>query len=81
MYNIIKMNDYLKQLLRGILIMFWMIIYWVVIGLIPQCSQYFYETYHDELFHSSTAISIVVFVVLTYIYYRRSDRKTKFSLI
>ena len=75
------MNNNLKQLLKGILIVFWMIIYWVIIGLIPKCSQYFYENYHDELFHYSTAISIIVFVVLTYIYYQRSNRKTKFSLI
>ena len=74
------MNDYLKQLLRGSLIMFWMIIYWVVVGLIPKCSQYFYETYHAELFHLSIAISIILFVVLAYIYYQRTDRKAKVTL-
>jgi thiol-disulfide isomerase/thioredoxin len=71
------MNNHLKQLLNGVLILFWMIIYWILIGLIPKYFPDINSAYHSELFHVTIAISILVFLVLVYVYYyRNKERRT-----
>jgi thiol-disulfide isomerase/thioredoxin len=71
-----KINIHLKQLLNGILILFWMIIYWLLIGLVIKCFPNFNSAYHSELFHVTVAISIIIFLVLVSLYYRRSKEKS-----
>jgi thiol-disulfide isomerase/thioredoxin len=75
------MNKHLKQLLKGVLILFWMIIYWVFVGVIPRFAQDFYEQYHNELFQSTIAFSLLIYLILVSYYYRNGELRSLKGLL
>ncbi len=74
------MNNHLKQILNGILILIWMIVYWtlasVSITIFPEIN----EEYHSTIFYLQIICSLYLFTYLILYFYRKAQNKNLVSL-
>jgi thiol-disulfide isomerase/thioredoxin len=75
------MNNHSKQLLKGILILFWMIVYWILASVFITLFSQINEEYHSIIFYSQIIVSLCFFLFLLILFFRKTVNKNFISLI
>lgn len=77
----ININNHLKHFLYGILILFWMIVYWVLIGLLPQISVEFYSNHRANIFYLTIVFSFFFFLLLVFRFLKKINSNSSVSVL